>query len=218
MTLPLPGRRSRSASCTRRLARQCLIALGLFAGSAPGPSSAQTGIQGIPQARPDQKTPTAPLTPTRPIEAVVPRDPVAAITPFTLASVALDGSSIAEADLAAAYWPFVGKVVGNAELTQITNALATVYGRSDIALFTVLVPNQTFAGGRLRLVVIEGYVGAVEVRGKLRRQRAGLLRAYLRQLERERCALLLSRVRRLCRVGHRMYPPLLMCSCCCFSA
>jgi hemolysin activation/secretion protein len=147
---------------------------------------AQTSVRGVPSDRPDQKpAPTPPqAAPLRP--ALTPRAPDAPIAPFVLEGVVVEGSSLPREAIAAAYAPFLGRSIDNAGLTAITNAVASAYAKSDIALYTVLVPEQRFAGGALRLTVVEGYVGAVEVRGALRRTRLKLLRTYLRRLEQER--------------------------------
>ncbi len=149
--------------------------------------SAQTSVKGIPANRPDQMpvTPPAPAAPPRTAPAVA-RQPDAPITPFTLTAVQVDGSGIDRATLASAYRPYIGRTVDNAALVAITTAVAALYGKTDIALYTVLVPQQDFAGGKLRLTAVEGYVGAVEVRGDLRKNRLKLLRAYLRRLQSER--------------------------------
>ena len=48
-------------------------------------------------------------------------------------------------------------------IEQITAALNTRYQRSDIALFTILAPNQDLSDGVLDLVVIEGHITRVEI-------------------------------------------------------
>lgn len=163
------------------------IAAGLVALLPLARADAQTSPRGVPADRPDQNVAAAPPrgapTPPAPAEA---RDAAAPIAPFVLTGVTVDGSTLPVARIAAAWQPFVGRTIDNAGLSAITTAVADAYAASDIALYTVLVPEQSFGGGTLRLVAVEGYVAGVEVRGKLRRNRVRLLQAYLRRLERER--------------------------------
>ncbi len=153
----------------------------------PAELLAQTAAKGIPANRPDQLPSPAP--PRAGASAAVKpagATPPAAITPFTLTAVRIEGSTLPPAMLAPAYGPFVGRTIDQAALVALTNAVAAAYAKSDLALYSVLVPEQRFGDGPLRLTIVEGYVGAVEVRGHLRQNRLKLLRAYLRRLEQER--------------------------------
>lgn len=151
----------------------------------PAPAQAQTSPRGVPAIRPDQLSIPAPVRTVTPRPAAA-RKANAPIQPFLLTKVVVEGSTLPQAILDPAYTPFVGKMADNAALTAVTNAIAAVYVRSDVALYTVLVPEQRFDGGVLRLSVIEGHIGRIEIRGKLRKSRLALLRAYLRPIERER--------------------------------
>ncbi len=160
----------------------CVVALMLVM---PSSVRAQTSPRGVPTIRPDQLPIPTPLRAAAQ-KPVVARKADAPIQPFLLTKVVVEGSTLPQAMLACAYAPFVGKITDNAALTAATNAIAAAYARSDVALYTVLVPEQRFDGGVLRLSVIEGHIGRIEIRGKLRKSRLGLLRAYLRPLEQER--------------------------------
>ncbi|MBL8770099.1 MAG: ShlB/FhaC/HecB family hemolysin secretion/activation protein [Phenylobacterium sp.] len=165
------------------MAAKLLIALALIC--APGLALAQTApSRVVPPNRPDQTAP-----PRAPRGGTPPAPPAAAATPqvqpFLLRSVAVAGSSLPPAQLEAGYRPFIGRTVGVAELQQIADAVAGVYGGSDIALYTILVPDQTFEGGRLELTAVEGYVEAVTIHGEPGRAR-GLAQSYLRRLEGQR--------------------------------
>ena len=159
-----------------------LVALTLFT---PVPVKAQTSPRGVPAIRPDQLPTRAPV-PTAAPRQVGARDAAAPIQPFKLTRVVIEGSTLPTSILAEAYGPFIGRITDNAALTAVTNAIAAEYARSDVALYTVMVPDQRFEDGVLRLAVIEGHIGRVEIRGKLRKSRLNLLRAYLRPIERER--------------------------------
>lgn len=151
-----------------------------------GAAQAQTSVRGVPAERADQHPAPAPAPGAPPAAVPNAHAAQATIAPFQLASVLVEGSSLAHDALDAATAPFVGRTIDTDGLATITNAVAAAYAKSDVALYTVLVPDQRFAGGVLRLIAVEGYVGAVEVRGRLRHSRTALLRAYLRRLERER--------------------------------
>ena len=151
-----------------------------------GPAAAQTAAKGVPTNRPDQTPAPAPIHADPPAATTATPKSAPSVTPFTLATVQIEGSTLPPGSLEPAYRPFVGKVIDQAALVAITNAVAAAYAKSEIALYSVLVPEQRFGRAPLRLVVVEGYVGAVEVRGHLRQNRLKLLRAYLRRLEQER--------------------------------
>ncbi|MBV9843174.1 MAG: ShlB/FhaC/HecB family hemolysin secretion/activation protein [Sphingomonadaceae bacterium] len=151
-----------------------------------GMACAQTSVEGVPANRPDQNPMRAPSrggpTPTN----FIARNPNAPIAPFQLRGASVAGATLPPPQVEAAYAPFVGRTIDNKTLTDITDAVASAYGKSDVALYEVLVPQQDFAGGILRLVAVEGYIESVEVRGKLRHRRLALLRSYLRRIEQER--------------------------------
>lgn len=135
----------------------------------------------IPQNRADQTPPPAvqrqappPVTPTQ--------APTPQVAPFVLHTVRIEGSSLPDAALRAAYSPFLGRRIATPELQQISDAVAKAYEKSDVALYTVVVPDQAFADGALQLVAIEGRVEKTEVRGRPGRSRA-LVERYLAPLE-----------------------------------
>jgi hemolysin activation/secretion protein len=173
------GRGMRWASFRLPLA----VALGLLPLAA---AKAQTSVRGVPEERPDQRRAPAPVPAVPTARLAAPRPADAAIAPFQLKTVLVEHSTLSPETLAAAYRPFVGRTMDDKVLSELTDAINAAYARSDIALYTVFVPEQTFAAGELRLAVLEGYVNAVEVRGRLRENRKKLLRAYLRRVEQER--------------------------------
>lgn len=117
---------------------------------------------------------------------ILPRNPAAPFRPFVLQSVAVSGSTLPAAELASVYRPYLGRTMDNRTLAAMTTALGAVYEKSDVALYTILVPEQGFAGGTVRLLAIEGYVAKVEIQGKLRRSRLRLLEDYVKRIARER--------------------------------
>lgn len=112
--------------------------------------------------------------------------PAPEITAFVLNRVEIAGSTLPPGALAAAYQPFIGRTIDKAGLQAITDALAKVYEKSDVALYSVTVPHQDFAGGLLRLKAVEGFVAKAEFKGGEHQPGIGLARRYARKLEAER--------------------------------
>lgn len=135
--------------------------------------------------RADQRAPAVRRTvrPTRP----APRSSAPRLAaPFVLQRVELEGSSLPAQALAAGYAPFIGRTVGAVELKQITDAVVAVYARSDIALYSVLVPAQTYEGGVLRLQASEGYVQTAVVKGAVEPKTLRLIGRYVKPIAAER--------------------------------
>ncbi|MEJ1970752.1 MAG: POTRA domain-containing protein [Rhizomicrobium sp.] len=99
--------------------------------------------------------------------------------------IRIEGSSLPQARLDAAARPFVGRRLDRAQLQRLTDALSALYAGSDIGLYNVHVPAQSFAGGKLAISVEEGFIDAVEVAGDAGGA-AALVAAYGRRLTAER--------------------------------
>jgi hemolysin activation/secretion protein len=167
-----------------RATRFLLVAMAGLVWS-PAETVAQTAAKAVPPDRPDQGR-----APSRP-QGNAPRYARARnadipIRPFVLTDVVVDDSSLPAERFHDKLARFVGQTVDSKGLAAIVNAAAEVYADSDIALYSVLVPEQSFAGGHLRLSAIEGAVGAVEVRGNINPHRKDELQTYLRRISRER--------------------------------
>lgn len=165
-----------------------LMALALVATTvgAPVAATAQTALSRINPGRLDVSPPAA-RHPAQRLKRAR-RTPAAApeVTPFVLTRVEVTGSSLPPTALAAGYQPFIGRTIDKAGLQAITDALARVYVASDIALYSVTVPTQDFAGGVLRLKAVEGYIGRTEFKGGERQPGLALARRYAARLEAER--------------------------------
>jgi hemolysin activation/secretion protein len=114
----------------------------------------------------------------------LPRTAAAAFQPFTLAHVTIDGSSLPEDAFAPAVAPFLGKLLDAGQVQALVDALGAVYERSDVALYTLVVPAQDHAGGGLRLTAVEGAVERIVVRGagaKMRRLVGNTLAPLIRE-------------------------------------
>jgi hemolysin activation/secretion protein len=164
-----------------------LTAALLCLGAAPGAAWAQPGPLIIDQNRADRRPPApAPRKPSPPGGQAInaaPRD----IQPFTLTSVRLEGASIPPGLVGGVFRTFVGQRMDAAGLTRLTQAAAAAYAKSDVALYTVLLPDQTFEGGVVRLRVIEGYIAHVTVKDEGGAGKdIGLVRRYAAPVLRER--------------------------------
>ena len=137
----------------------------------------------VPQDRPDQR-PAARGGRGRPVGQLDRVRTAAPIQPFTLTRVVIEGATLPDNAFAAAYAPFIGKVMDGQQLQAIVDAMADAYGHSNIALYTVLVPPQGHEGGVLRLKAVEGYVESAVVRGangKMRRLAGRYLAPVVRE-------------------------------------
>ncbi len=154
--------------------------------AAPDPRAAQTTLSHINPGRLDTNPPAARHRTRRPRGTRRTRVKTPEVKPFTLAAVQITGSTLPAEDLAAAYRPFVGRTIDKAALQSITDALAKVYAQSNIALYSVTVPDQDFAGGVLKLKATEGYIGKTEFKGGENRPGVALARRYANRLGAER--------------------------------
>lgn len=60
---------------------------------------------------------------------------------------------------------FLGRPCSNELLVELTNALSRAYERSHVALYTVAIPEQDFAGGIILVDLVEGWVDKVAISG-----------------------------------------------------
>jgi hemolysin activation/secretion protein len=140
----------------------------------------------VPPNRPDQ---AAVRPPARAARAPAPprgRARQAAIQPFVLRTVVVEGSTMPAQELEAAWAPLVGQTFSTADLVRITDALARVYEDHDLAIYTVVIENQDLSEGVVRVRALEGRISGTEVVGtddpRLRR----LLQRYLDRMTAER--------------------------------
>ncbi len=168
------------------------IALGLGAAAASFHlASAQTSPGIVSPSRPDQNPVPAQAgadlsrQPSN-LAGLRVRNPNKPFAPFTLTRVEISGTSLPMAALDPAWRPLIGGALNAAALDKLVNAVADRYGKSDVALYTVLVPDQTFAGGVLKLQVLEGYVEGARLDGVTSQKRIRLIRRYLAPLLKER--------------------------------
>jgi hemolysin activation/secretion protein len=86
---------------------------------------------------------------------------------FVLRAVEVTGATtVAAADLAGIYQPYLGKKVLAADLTAISVAISDLYRARGYHLSRAVIPPQDAPGGRLRIQVIEGRIADVVIRGE----------------------------------------------------
>jgi hemolysin activation/secretion protein len=139
----------------------------------------------IDQSRPDRAraTPAPKEAPVAPLPA---EQALAKFKPFVLKSVAIKGSSLPPAALADATRRFIGKMIDARTLGEIADAVSQSYAqKGDVALYTVAVPEQDFANGRLVLTAVEGYIEHVDLSGDVH-GRLELVTRYAARLMKER--------------------------------
>lgn len=128
----------------------------------PVSAFAQSPSQVVPSTRADQATPGA----DRARPAPTPRRGQAAtptVTPFLLNAVTITGSTLPPEELRAAYAPFVGQTMDAAKIQALSDAIAARYETTNVALYTVLIPNQDLSRGNLAVRVLEGRITDLQI-------------------------------------------------------
>ncbi len=144
----------------------------------PAPALAQTAPRVVPPERADQNAPATRHRTAGPANAPA-HTAAPAIQPFVLSSVEVSGSSVDPAVLAAAWSPWLNRQITGEDLAKLADAVSAAEERHDIALYTVTIPDQSFADGVLRLKVIEGYLEGVKLDGAAN---GALSRSYMRRI------------------------------------
>ena len=134
---------------------------------------------------------------------------------FTLTNVTVQGAAAVDpAQLAATWQPLLGKPVTTQDVAAIGSQIAQLYAKSGYELVSVEVPDQTFAGGKVVIVVTEGQIAAVTIEGNTDDADLTLLKNYaaaiiadrpLRRSTLERYILLMNDIPGL-KVGSRFDP------------
>lgn len=109
--------------------------------------------------RPDQPAPRTP-TLARP-EVTADGKPL-----FVLHAVSISGvTALAPEQLASSYRPYLGKMVSQADLAAIAQAISDCYRAAGYHLSRAIIPPQDIADGRIRIQVIEGSITEVDLKG-----------------------------------------------------
>ena len=133
--------------------------------AAPHYAAAQTSPLIIDQNRADRSAPAAQTTSAQASKGSVEQQ-AGTIAPFVLKGVQFDGARGLAPSVRAAAQAYIGKSMDNARLNAMADAVAAAVATTDVALYTVVLPNQTFANGVVHLQIVEGYVADVRVSGK----------------------------------------------------
>ncbi|MEA3004380.1 MAG: hypothetical protein QOH81_3168 [Sphingomonadales bacterium] len=154
------------------------FAAALLALAAPTSGAAQTGSP-IDRDRADRRQPwirAAPPVPRAATRVEAGNDAAPAI-----ASIAFEGTNV-PIEVAEAAQPFVGRPASKANLQALVAAMSEAYGRSEIALFTIVVPEQDLSSGKVRVFVAEGHIEAVVLTGEVEGRSLRLVHAYANRL------------------------------------
>ncbi|MBR1003295.1 MULTISPECIES: ShlB/FhaC/HecB family hemolysin secretion/activation protein [Bradyrhizobium] len=85
---------------------------------------------------------------------------------FVLSGIDVSGAqAIPRARIAAAYQPYLGKKISQADLAAIAGAISDLYRADGFHLSRAIVPPQDIADGRVRIQVIEGAIVQAELKG-----------------------------------------------------
>jgi hemolysin activation/secretion protein len=152
----------------------CLLGMTVVCSSQAQVRAPANPLQTLPRTETPQQAPSVKVNvqaPTRALEALLARH----LTPsrFDVTGV----TSIPFAEVAAVFAPMRGKDTTVGELIAAADCVTAMYKTRGYALSFAFVPNQTFAGGVVKIQVVEGYVASVDVRGD-----AGNLDARIRAM------------------------------------
>ena len=85
---------------------------------------------------------------------------------FVLRGINTSGAHAISPDrIAAAYQPYLGKSVSQADLVAIAGAISDLYRAQGFHLSRAIVPAQDIADGRVRIQIIEGAIVETELKG-----------------------------------------------------
>ena len=154
-----------------RAAALCALPLALCAAL---PAAAQPASDYIP--RPDLDSgPIAEAPPPAPAAAPLAPAPGGIV----LRRVVLEGATaIPEAELAPLWAPLLGQPVAPETLAALAQRITAAYRARGYVLSQAILPEQSLAGGTVRLVVVEGFIDQVAIDGGTPAQQATLGRLF----------------------------------------
>lgn len=86
---------------------------------------------------------------------------------FVLRRVSIAGAHTISRDmLAAAYQPYIGKKVSQADLVTIASGISDIYRNAGFHLSRAIIPPQDINNGSIRVQVIEGSITTIDVKGQ----------------------------------------------------
>jgi hemolysin activation/secretion protein len=135
----------------------CLVALTTL------PAFADTTI--LERDRSDRQAPPKPLAVPKPAQQEAHAPEVGNFAPFVLRHVEIEGSSLADAEILSVTSRFIGQTMDRPAIESLAKELSAVYAKSDVALYSIVIPDQSGENGNLRIVAIEGTIDEVLVSG-----------------------------------------------------
>jgi len=153
-----------------------------------GPPQMSSGPLIIDQQRSDRQPVQAPVTPPPPPQqrGNVASQLGAMSSHAALKRVRIEGSTAPLSVLERAASAYVGRPLDSATINAVATAVSEAYGHGDVALYTIVVPNQQLTSGVLTLRVVEGYIADIVVTGDVKDRDLSLVKAYLARLGAER--------------------------------
>lgn len=82
--------------------------------------------------------------------------------------------------------PFIARTASRAVLDELTAAMTAAYEQSNVALFTIVVPEQSFENGVIRVLVAEGHIESVALAGEIEGKSHKLVTAFAERLTAEK--------------------------------
>jgi hemolysin activation/secretion protein len=160
----------------------CLLALAGLSGEALAQTSTPIDQNRVDRApAPSVEVPkAAPVTPGAATQVDAGND----VAP-PIRNISFEGTSVPRV-VAEAAQAFVGQPASKANLQALADAMSAAYGRSEVALFTIAIPDQDLSHGEVRVLVAEGHVEAVVLSGEVEGRKLALVRRYADRLTRER--------------------------------
>jgi len=166
---------------TTRLVRNCLFASVAAAGLC-GAAHAQLATQTLQDNRLDAR----PVLPREEPGTEANSAGVAVVNAHgNISAIHVEGSSLSADRIAKATKPFVGGALDAGRLRALADAIAAEYKRSRIAVYSVLIPEQDFKDGAVRVVALETHVEEIVLTGP-GASKAGLTQAYATAMSKER--------------------------------
>jgi hemolysin activation/secretion protein len=153
---------------------------------APAQALAQTSTP-IDRDRVDRAAPPAPAAPAERLQAPTGAISIEADTEAAppIRNIAFEGTDV-PLIVAKAAETFVGRPANRANLQALTDAMSKAYERSEVALFTIAIPEQDLSSGKVRILVAEGHLEAVLLTGEVEGRELKLVKRYADRMTHER--------------------------------
>lgn len=105
-----------------------------------------------------------------------------AFAPFLIRGVRFEGTDVPAA-VADAARPYIGRIATKAVIADLADAMTAAYKKSDVAFFTVAIPNQSFDNGVVRVLAAEGRIDKIRLVGETKGRKHTMVTAYAERLQ-----------------------------------